>query len=448
MDLSVVLFLLVGGVAIASAAAMIMQTNAVYSALFLIVNFICVAFLYLMLEASFLSMVQIAVYAGAIMVLFLFVIMLLGAESAESDAPLRRFRWLPVGVVVLAAALLGMLAIAWGNNITPAASAPGQTAFVRVLNAAPATGDPAADPVRAAINDRNFNVYANDTLIAESISYEEVSAYLEVPAGDYTVTVGAGGQESPVRLPLGEVSVEADTLSTLVIGGDRLLSITPVVKTLAPTARNTGRLTLANVYPDGPAVDLVYIESDLFADSRKVTPVLTAIAPGAAATVDLAQGRLENLAVIQAGSAETVREQGSGSNAVLRRFDALDIERETSQIVVYTFSRENGALSPRVLGAVTDETPATFGSPRAVGEELFTGYVLPMQLVAVLLLAAMVGVIVLTHREERAPKPSRLTRRKVSRPLTSVIASQTGTDLSTVPQLSASQPEHPEPAGD
>ena len=75
------LFVIVGAIAVISAAMMLISENAIYSALFLILNFACIAFFFLMLNAPFLAMVQITVYAGAIMVLFLFVIMLLGAEQ-------------------------------------------------------------------------------------------------------------------------------------------------------------------------------------------------------------------------------------------------------------------------------------------------------------------------------------------------------------------------------
>jgi NADH-quinone oxidoreductase subunit J len=68
-------------VSIACAIAMVTSSNAVHSALFLVLNFTAVAVLYLLLQAPFLAMIQITVYAGAIMVLFLFVIMLLGAEK-------------------------------------------------------------------------------------------------------------------------------------------------------------------------------------------------------------------------------------------------------------------------------------------------------------------------------------------------------------------------------
>ncbi|MGV2437862.1 MAG UNVERIFIED_CONTAM: NADH-quinone oxidoreductase subunit J [Anaerolineae bacterium] len=81
----VYLFVAVGTIAVIAAMMMLISENAVHSALFLILNFACVAFMYLMLDAPFLAMVQIAVYAGAIMVLFLFVIMLLG-QKAQSHA--------------------------------------------------------------------------------------------------------------------------------------------------------------------------------------------------------------------------------------------------------------------------------------------------------------------------------------------------------------------------
>ena len=76
--------------------------------------------------------------------------------------------------------------------------------------------------------------------------------------------------------------------------------------------------------------------------------------------------------------------------------------------------------------------PAAFGSPADVGQLLFSRYMLPMQMVAVLLLVAMVGAIVLTHRPKVATELSRarLGRRRVSRPLTSVIAAQVGHDIS------------------
>lgn len=81
MDTNLIVFLVLAFVAVASALGMLLNKNAVYAALFLILNFATVAVFYLVLGAPFIAFTQITVYAGAIMVLFLFVIMLLGAEE-------------------------------------------------------------------------------------------------------------------------------------------------------------------------------------------------------------------------------------------------------------------------------------------------------------------------------------------------------------------------------
>ena len=76
-----ILFLVLALIAIATAMGMLLSKNAVYSALFLVLNFITVAVFYLLLGAPFIAMAQITVYAGAIMVLVVFVIMLLNLEA-------------------------------------------------------------------------------------------------------------------------------------------------------------------------------------------------------------------------------------------------------------------------------------------------------------------------------------------------------------------------------
>ncbi len=86
MPLDNVVFWVFAPVAIASAIAMLLQRSAVHSALLLVVNFFCISVFYLLLDAPFLFAVQVIVYAGAIMVLFLFVIMLLGIDRHESLA--------------------------------------------------------------------------------------------------------------------------------------------------------------------------------------------------------------------------------------------------------------------------------------------------------------------------------------------------------------------------
>jgi NADH-quinone oxidoreductase subunit J len=89
MSIDLILFLVLAAVAIATALGMLLSRNSVYSALFLVLNFATIAVFYLLLGAPFIAISQVTVYAGAIMVLFLFVIMLLGAETLAPSKVLR-----------------------------------------------------------------------------------------------------------------------------------------------------------------------------------------------------------------------------------------------------------------------------------------------------------------------------------------------------------------------
>jgi NADH-quinone oxidoreductase subunit J len=103
MTIGILVFIFLGIVAVAAAVGMILSRNTVYSALFLILNFLTVAVVYLLLGAPFISFAQISVYAGAIMILFLFVIMLLGTDKITTPDPVR---WQRPLVILLAAALV------------------------------------------------------------------------------------------------------------------------------------------------------------------------------------------------------------------------------------------------------------------------------------------------------------------------------------------------------
>src|SRR5215510_3507017 len=85
MELAIFLFF--AAVAIVSAANILIQRHPIYSALWLIVTFIALAGIYIQMHAEFIAVMQIVVYTGAIMVLFIFVIMLLnvGAEERVPD---------------------------------------------------------------------------------------------------------------------------------------------------------------------------------------------------------------------------------------------------------------------------------------------------------------------------------------------------------------------------
>ncbi len=78
-----ILFVILAPVSVLTALGMVLNRHAVYSALLLVVNFFCLAAFYVLLQAQFLAAVQVIVYAGAIMVLFLFVLMLLGVSSED-----------------------------------------------------------------------------------------------------------------------------------------------------------------------------------------------------------------------------------------------------------------------------------------------------------------------------------------------------------------------------
>ena len=97
-------FVILALVAVASALGMLFSKNAVYAAIFLIINFVTVAVFYLILGGAFIAVSQVAVYAGAIMVLFLFVIMLLGAEKLDLKDPLKWQRPLALvlGIILVA----------------------------------------------------------------------------------------------------------------------------------------------------------------------------------------------------------------------------------------------------------------------------------------------------------------------------------------------------------
>src|SRR4029077_10300031 len=125
-------FYLFGAIAIGASLLVIAQRNPIYSVLLLIASFGALSGLYVLLDAPFVAVIQIIVYAGAIMVLFLFVVMLLNAphEETEHDErvhPLMRpgpMRFGAVLAVMLAAELVWALVSVreWGRFPSAAAS--------------------------------------------------------------------------------------------------------------------------------------------------------------------------------------------------------------------------------------------------------------------------------------------------------------------------------------
>lgn len=101
MTAELILFFILALVAVGAALGLLFSRNAVYAALFLVLNFITVAVFYLLLNAPFLAMAQVTVYAGAIMVLFLFVIMLLGTKKLKTSGENLWQRRLAIGLGVV-----------------------------------------------------------------------------------------------------------------------------------------------------------------------------------------------------------------------------------------------------------------------------------------------------------------------------------------------------------
>jgi NADH-quinone oxidoreductase subunit J len=117
-----VVFWVFAPLSVATAVGMIVVRNAVHAALFLVVNFSTIAVMYLLLDAPFLFAVQIVVYAGAIMVLFLFVIMLLGVD--RGDEPTERLFGQRTTAAILGVAVVAELATAIRAGVGFATRAP------------------------------------------------------------------------------------------------------------------------------------------------------------------------------------------------------------------------------------------------------------------------------------------------------------------------------------
>jgi NADH-quinone oxidoreductase subunit J len=123
LTLDLVLFYLFAAIAIGASIVVIGQRNPMYSVLSLIAAFICLAGLYVLLDSPFAAVTQIIIYAGAIMVLFLFVVMLLNATQEEPPArrtiPLTiASRPLRVGAIL---GLVFLVQIVWALARVPSA---------------------------------------------------------------------------------------------------------------------------------------------------------------------------------------------------------------------------------------------------------------------------------------------------------------------------------------
>lgn len=412
------LFLIVGSIAVVSAIMMLLSENAVHSALFLILVMACIAFLFLMLNAPFLAMVQIVVYAGAIMVLFLFVIMLLGGEKLGGGTP---FRWMTPGAMILSLLFLAAVGLALGSGpISEFAAAPGSPQ-VRVAHFATDAGV--------------VDLSVSGVVVEEDLSYGDTIGYLSFPEGTYEIALVDAETETP--LVAQSVTLEDGFVGTIIAyGGGEQPAIVTVPDNLSATAERSGRITLFNALSTETPVSLVDFGNEF--DETDTQVLVADVAQGQASDAyDVAEGTdLRTWAVIESGNESNVL-------ARLSNEEVFDIEREESTLMLVGTQRLfDGSTRALVVPLVAAALP-TFGSPVDVGQLLFSRYMLPMQAVAMLLLVAMVGAIVLTHKRSPSAALARaqLGRRRVSRPLTSVIAAQVGHDISGPGTGAAELPE-------
>ncbi len=393
MGTEVWLFILVGAVAVVAAVMLLLSQNAVHSALFLIVNMGCIAFLFLMLNAPFLAMVQIAVYAGAIMVLFLFVIMLLGTERPGGKSP---FGWLAPGAIVLALIFLVTVGVALSQGGISDLQAPAAHPQLRVAHYAADAG--------------TLELRIDGAIIASGLTNGALQEYETLPPGEYELELLTANGGLLLRQT---VALEAGQRTTALLQGTG----TPTLSLVSDIAA-AGSLRIFNAW--NVPVSLVDYASELSDEDTLVLAESIARGELTAPLAVAADADFSTWALVKAADGELLARMTE-----VAEFDASD--GDSALLVLSPVRRFEGSLEA-AASLLVAPAQARFGSPADMGQQLFSRYMLPMQIVAVLLLVAMVGAIVLTHRPRLAPElaRARLGRRRVSRPLTSVIASQLG----------------------
>jgi NADH-quinone oxidoreductase subunit J len=119
-----VIFFIMAAVALGAAISMVLARNPVHAALLLVTVLVAIAVMFLLQDAQLLAAVQIIVYAGAIVILFLFVIMLLGVDKSESlHDPVRSQR--PAAIVLGVVGLAELLFLVGHHWATGASTGPG-----------------------------------------------------------------------------------------------------------------------------------------------------------------------------------------------------------------------------------------------------------------------------------------------------------------------------------
>ena len=128
MSWSLLFFILIGAVSLAAAVGVVSSRQPIHSALYLLVHFISLAVLYITLDAQFLAAIQVIIYAGGIVILILFVIMLIGSNPVPGDPSIQSwgpFVGLGLGLVLLASMVYTVMLGFEGTPATPEGLAGG-----------------------------------------------------------------------------------------------------------------------------------------------------------------------------------------------------------------------------------------------------------------------------------------------------------------------------------
>lgn len=411
-------FIIVGALAIAAAVMMLLSDNVVHSALYLIMVMVCIAFMFLLLNAPFLALIQITVYAGAIMVLFLFVIMLLGNEKQrgtakpDADQP-SRFRWFVPLAFALSLGLLFSFGFVVINAQQNGPAAPGPLPMIRVQNAWAELAQ--------------LDVYVGDEKVAGALDRGQSTAWLTV--SDQTELVRVAPVDQPdnavvldVTLARGEsgavVAYGSDAVPQLMLVPQNLTTVYPV---------RQSRLQFLNLSTLLPEVQVLQRTSG-FIDT--VSPLIPVIAQGQMSEVFQNDPITVGFSLADPNVPQTT----------IYSIPDFKVGENNSDLMVITDQRSADGTLRMVLIPFRSPALVPFGSPQQMGHSLLTTFMLPFQTIGLLLLASLIGVVALSQRL-RSPRARLEGRRVVSKPLTQAIAAQVGHEVTREP---ATPPQLPE----
>lgn len=417
MEAELAIFILVGSISIISAVLMLTSENAVHSAIYLIANFSAVAFMYLMMNAPFLAMVQITVYTGAIMVLFLFVIMLMGAERILPQVG-RQLHWMTPMTMAVVTVVLFIASIAILQS--------------EIDESEPTPHDPMVRVIHTSSEVEPVDIYINGERFAFDLEFTETTEYKAWEAGEYTVDVFAHEADPATETPLVSDMIflsEDDVTSLLVmpqsVDGSLLLRVDGSLESVEE--RNTSHLTVVHALPcsDPCPVDIADV-TDPGNDPHLFTTSLNygEIAPVEILRRDQYNSHTYTLAAYSAGEVQealAVAEDEELNLEAIADLNEVEIEDNTSMLWVITGDTRTGFIRTRDILFQDDNRPS-FGGPTGVGQLLFTKYLLPFQAIGMLLLVAMVGVLVLTKGSEPSRRSRYFPRRMAAVPGNPTIA--------------------------